>query len=308
MVNGERHTVPAFNATKTVIRVLKSLIQLSCYASLAILLGCAGSGQSSGQKKIRILTYNIHHGVGSDSTFNINRLASVIRRSDVDIVALQDVDRWVERTRKLDIMTTLADLTGMTYTFAKSRNIDGGENGIGLLTRFPILEEKHLMYHLQIENQECVLLNLVLDVEGTEIAFMNTTLNYGLDDSVQNENVSEIKAAAREYRNIPMILCLSLNFPLRQQRSDAGMPDGQRVASLAEIFQDCWTVAGSGSGFTYPSSMPKYRFDYIFGSRNQPPTDTRNLEVDLNAKEARVLDSNASDHLPLLTVVSAVSE
>jgi endonuclease/exonuclease/phosphatase family metal-dependent hydrolase len=298
MFNRDRRVVFGIQVPRIKIQAGKSFVRMIGVAAVAFFAGCAGSGQSSSQRTIHVMSYNIHHGVGTDSTFDISRIADVIRKSDADIVALQDVDRWVYRTGKMDLMTKLADLTGMTYTFEKSSDFDGGEHGNGLLTRFPILEEKHLLYRLQVSNHECSLMRLVLDVSGTEIVVMNTELNGPDNDSVQNANVAEIVAAANEYVNIPSILCGSFNIG----------PGSVSNATIGTSFQDCWTISGSGNSSTYPSTTPEHRFDYIFVSRRQVPTDTKSIEVSLKPVEARVLESNASDHLPLLIALKVVSE
>ena len=41
---------------------------------------------------LRVVTYNIHHGVGVDGKLDLNRIAEVIRAAKADLVALQEVD------------------------------------------------------------------------------------------------------------------------------------------------------------------------------------------------------------------------
>jgi endonuclease/exonuclease/phosphatase family metal-dependent hydrolase len=270
---------------------------MTCIA-LLLFAGCAGGSQVSGRGTIRIMTYNIHHAVGTDSAFDINSISDVITHSNADIVALQDVDRGVGRTKKLDMMTKLADLTGMTYTFGKSMDLDGGEHGNGLLTKFPILEERLLEYHLQSSNQKCSLMELVLDIRGTETAFMNTELNEESSDTLQLSNVAEILSAASAYQNTPVIVVGSLNIA----------PESKNISALKTGFQDSWTLAGSGNGFTYPSNDPRNRYDYIFVPNRKVPTDSKSLEVSLQPVESIVIASNASDHLPLLVALKVVSE
>lgn len=43
-------------------------------------------------KLIRLLTWNIHSGIGSDSAYDLARVVELIRRHDPDIIALQEVD------------------------------------------------------------------------------------------------------------------------------------------------------------------------------------------------------------------------
>ena len=43
--------------------------------------------------RLPVLTYNIHHGEGTDGKFDYERLAQVITGLQPDVVALQEVDR-----------------------------------------------------------------------------------------------------------------------------------------------------------------------------------------------------------------------
>jgi endonuclease/exonuclease/phosphatase family metal-dependent hydrolase len=283
---------------EAIMHSFRPLFLMMSFLMLTLIEGCATSRQSSGQNAIRVMSYNIHHGVGSDSVFDVERIASVIRRSDADVVALQDVDRWIDRTGKMDMMTKLADLTGMTYTFGKSTNVDGGEHGNGLLTRFPILEERLLTYRLQLSDQNYSLMRLVLDVRGTEIVFLNTELHGDGNDSLQTENVAEIVAASTEHQNVPIILSGSVN----------SVPDSKSLAAIKTVFRDSWTMCGSGDGFTFPSNAPEKRVDYIFISNRHGSSDSKSIEVSLKPVEATVPVSNASDHLPLVITLKVVSE
>ena len=66
---------------------------------------------------------------------------------------------------------------------------------------------------------------------------------------------------------------------------------GRAVHSgLTSTFIDAWTEGGAGTGFTYSSKEPKSRIDYVFLA----PTNAWGV---LNAT---VLNSTASDHLPLV--------
>ncbi|MEX2025646.1 MAG: endonuclease/exonuclease/phosphatase family protein, partial [Pirellulaceae bacterium] len=62
--------------------------------------------------QLRVLTYNIHHGEGIDGKLDLPRIARVIESVDPDLVALQEVDRRVERTGSVDQPAELARLTG----------------------------------------------------------------------------------------------------------------------------------------------------------------------------------------------------
>lgn len=58
-------------------------------------LRAARPGQPS---TLRVLSYNIHHGRGTDGAIDLPRLARVIRSADPDLVALQEVDEQTTRS------------------------------------------------------------------------------------------------------------------------------------------------------------------------------------------------------------------
>ena len=42
---------------------------------------------------LRVMTYNIHHAEGLDGKVDLERIANVIRQSNADVIALQEVDK-----------------------------------------------------------------------------------------------------------------------------------------------------------------------------------------------------------------------
>ena len=71
--------------------------------SLMLFWVCSVIAQSSpvrtGQD-LRIMSYNIHNGMGLDGRRDLERIAAVILEVNPDIVALQEVDSVTERPGK----------------------------------------------------------------------------------------------------------------------------------------------------------------------------------------------------------------
>src|SRR3954468_17708215 len=42
---------------------------------------------------VRLVTFNIHHGVGDDGRHDLPRLATVLAAAEADVICLQEVDR-----------------------------------------------------------------------------------------------------------------------------------------------------------------------------------------------------------------------
>ena len=83
-----------------------------------ILLGAAAV--TAEPIRVRVLSYNIHHAEGVDRDLDLDRISRVIRSVDPDLVALQEVDRKVTRTRGVDQPAELARLTGMKVVFGSN--------------------------------------------------------------------------------------------------------------------------------------------------------------------------------------------
>jgi len=81
-------------------------------------LGQAGKPEQA--RTFRMMTFNIHHGEGVDGRIDLERIAAVIRDERADIVALQEVDKGVERTARRDLAEELSKLTGMKALFSNT--------------------------------------------------------------------------------------------------------------------------------------------------------------------------------------------
>jgi endonuclease/exonuclease/phosphatase family metal-dependent hydrolase len=86
---------------------------------------------------LRVVTFNIRHGAPKDSYAGLpDKLAESCAALDADILALQEVDVGVPRSRKANLAKVAADACGMDYYFAKARkHAYRGQYGNALLVR-----------------------------------------------------------------------------------------------------------------------------------------------------------------------------
>jgi len=89
------------------------------------------------------MTYNIHIGIGMDKKTDLKRIAGVINHEHPDLVGLQEVDRGVERTQRVDEIAEIAKLTRMEYAFAYNLHYQGGQYGVAILSRVPNMAIDH---------------------------------------------------------------------------------------------------------------------------------------------------------------------
>jgi endonuclease/exonuclease/phosphatase family metal-dependent hydrolase len=251
---------------------------------IAVLLGASlFSGCATASKQpvaLRVMTYNIQHGAGADSKIDLLRTAEAIKREHPDIVALEEVDKGVERTARRDLTAELAALTGMTGYFNNNFFFQGGEYGNAVLTRFPILSSTNSHYQMIRPKEQRGIIQLTLDVKGRKVLFMVTHIDYRGDDTERLLNADEIRKLIKPYGSIPMILCGDFN----------DTPGSRTYRKIHEMFADTWELVGQGQALTYSSINPHKRIDYIWIPQNKS----------IIPLKAWVPNTKASDHFPLV--------
>lgn len=101
----------------------------------------AFSSTAIAQNQVKIMTFNIH--AASDAT--IEKIAEFIKSEKPDIVALQEVDFYTDRSKvshirpnnnNEDMLTDLAYRTGLQGMFFPAIDVYGGKYGVAVLSRF----------------------------------------------------------------------------------------------------------------------------------------------------------------------------
>ncbi|HEX6077405.1 MAG TPA: hypothetical protein VFZ32_19380 [Micromonosporaceae bacterium] len=70
------------------------------------------------QRELRVMCFNIHHGVGLDGRLDLERIARVTESQAAEVVGLQEVDRhFSTRSTFVDQARWLADRLGMHVVF-----------------------------------------------------------------------------------------------------------------------------------------------------------------------------------------------
>ena len=79
---------------------------------------------------MRLMTYNIHKGVGTDRRYRLERVVAVIAAEAPDLICLQEVDRNCRRSRHDDQPALLAERLGAA-AWEYQLNAPHGEGGYG---------------------------------------------------------------------------------------------------------------------------------------------------------------------------------
>ena len=232
------------------------------------------------KRTIRVMTYNIHVGVGMDKKLDLQRIADVINTERPDFVGLQEVDRGVERTQRKDEIIELAQLTRMEFAFAPNLDYQGGKYGVAILSRFPITSVDHRMYQNRRETERRGMIRIEVKIDGKVVSFVTTHLDYQYQDGRLFE-AEQLLEFLRDVKG-PLIVVGDFNDE----------PSGTTYKLMSNQFDDAWlTSRQTTNGFSYPADKPLKRIDYVFVRRSDR----------FKVKKAWVVETLASDHIPVVS-------
>ncbi len=240
------------------------------------------------EKSVRVLVYNIHAGKDAGGTPNLQEVARLVLAHAADVVLLQEVDRGTKRSGGVDQLQVLMDATEFAGAFGRTLDYDGGQYGIAALSRAGFGLEDTVPLRVSPpqaraggSHEPRGALVTVVHTEFGRWSAVTTHLDasagdeYRLQEADQLEEIVRLRRAA----GLPLIVGGDMN----------ATPDSAVVKKLLAFgLRDAWAECGKGDGFTYPASKPIKRIDYVF------------VTGALRCTSAEVIDTQASDHRPLL--------
>lgn len=259
-----------------------------------MLLACGACSVTTTDRgaAIRVMTFNIHAGKDSQQAENLVRVAAVIDSADADIVLLQEVDRRTRRAGGADHFEELLRLTRMRGVFGKSLDFQGGEYGIAILSRWPL--DSVAVVPLKVDPPQDrsgtyeprVGLHVRVHSPGGPMDVINTHLDAGAPGTFRRQELIAVLAHMK-HRGItgPLLFGGDLN----------ARPTTDDIAAVSFVLTDAFGACGTGTGNTFPAQAPDRRIDYIFYQRAR-------------CTEARVLETLASDHRPMLAIIEIAGE
>lgn len=258
-------------------------IVLAALAVLALVPATADAGGGR-FRELDVLTYNIHHGQGEDGALDLERIARLIEDTGAEVVALQEVDRhFGARSEYVDQPAWFAKRLRMQVRFAPNLDLEPEapgrprrQYGTAILSRYPIIASHNTLLPMYPGQEQRGLLEATVAARGSFVRVANTHLthNNNAERQEQADKVVEVLSGSRR----PTVLAGDLN----------ATPDAPEIKTLTAVLKDGWVEAGDGPGYTYDAVNPTKRIDFLLHSAN------------VATKKIEVLDTQASDHLPVL--------
>ncbi len=232
----------------------------------------------------RAMSYNIHSAVGPDNKVNTQRIADFILASNVDILCLNEVARFMPRADGRDTIGELAIETGMTYVFSNNDTSLTGNDQFGnaILSRFPVLVRDHRLLPNIGANEQRGWLKVIVEVNGKFVSFWTSHLDFHADDTERLMCVTNFNTWVAD-EDLPVIFGGDFNTT----------PDKVTHDVMEQKWEDIWLLAGSGLGRTSPCPPPlSTRIDYLWrpkGNNMYPTNPFVGYDVE------------ASDHYPVVS-------
>ncbi|MGY1746646.1 endonuclease/exonuclease/phosphatase family protein [Blastococcus sp. SYSU D00695] len=243
---------------------------------------------------VRLVTFNTHHGVGTDDRHDLARLATVLAAADADLICLQEVDRrFGPRSEDVDQALLLSRALDMQLAWGPAidepRTADGERRQYGnaLLSRLPVLVSD--VHPLPGTGEPRSALQTMVELDGGALWVTATHLM----TTSAAERAEQVAALAGLHTGAMETGVLVGDFN--------AAPDFPELAPLRERFTDAWDLASatedragwrfwhSGQGLTHPAGAPRRRIDQVWVSGG------------IGVASAQVLDGEgASDHLPVV--------
>lgn len=248
--------------------------------TLLILILANTMAFAAAEESLTVLTYNIHHGEGTDGEVDLDRIAGIIRAQNPDVVCLQEVDQNLPRTAMLDMPDLLSKKLGMDVVFGGNYAFDNGLYGNATLTKLPILESENRELPNPKGAEPRGYLRVRVAKGGHTVDVFNTHL--GLDPDERKEQAGAIVDIVREF---PAVLAGDLNAE----------PPSTPIEILRAVFRDTF-LGDSATASTLPGARTPRRIDYVLVTRH---ITIESSDI-ITEGDARV----ASDHLPYVARVS----
>ena len=227
---------------------------------------------TSSENRLKVMSYNIHHGKSLFGVHSIDTIAELIKENDIDIVGLQEVDSGMFRSKFRNQAEYLGMQLDMNYTFGDNLNILGGKYGNAILSKYPIISYENLT--LPSAREQRGFLSATIDVNGNHIQFIVTHLGLNAE-----ERTKQIEVIKRYIETIQREVILVGDFNALQESPE--------IRSLSKLMQDAGEITGNDDLPTFDLPLLSKRIDYIFVGQQ------------VLIENYAVIKSRASDHYPV---------
>lgn len=233
-------------------------------------------GTQADDRSFTVMTYNIHHGERLDGVIDLAGQARYMLSTGADIIGLQEVDVGTARTARVDQAAFLSQATGYEVVFTPHFDYQGGQYGLALLSRYPIVHHESHPLPTALGAEPKSMLQATIDVQGTLIDIFVVHLEVR-ETSVRNAQAARA-AEIIEQSTRPAIIMGDFNgtsdspvtLPLRYRLIDTYVAS-RMLSPVAAWSEDPAPSSYTAGGATWPVIDPRNRGDFIWHTAEFTP-------------------------------------
>ncbi|MEQ8268097.1 MAG: endonuclease/exonuclease/phosphatase family protein [Parvibaculum sp.] len=223
---------------------------------------------------LRVLSWNIHGGVGPDRRYDLQRIVDLVAAHDPDVIALQEIDSR-GAMRACAPLAILKESLGDHAAEARTISAPDGHYGHAVISRFALSDTRVCDLSIRAREPRCAISTEVATPHG---AVRLVTTHLGLSVWERRRQAALLADLAGP-GDLPCILMGDFNdwfwFGSVRRRLKAVLPSRT---------MDC----------TFPAARPLFRLDRVYCCA---PASIENSWTDERAAEI-------SDHLPIIADIS----
>jgi endonuclease/exonuclease/phosphatase family metal-dependent hydrolase len=268
-------------------------------ASVQINVSAPAPPPPSSTTNLRVMSWNVSFGQGTDGVTNWNRIANYIANFNPDLVGLCEMPP----DDISGLLSLLQQKTGLTWYWHFIDKAPGIQEGNLILSKYPFSSKstRYLSYERSVAQ-------VTVNVGGRTVNFFATHLD-AYSSTIRYQQVTELQSFTNGFSESKIVVG---DF-------NAG-PDQSEAIHMAEIYYDSWVNAMNiGTASAYPDN-PVYlhtrtrrgRIDYAWLSKGTGNLVVKNAQIpdvrDLNNTNVVIFLGTAddkgvrpSDHNPTVT-------
>jgi endonuclease/exonuclease/phosphatase family metal-dependent hydrolase len=220
--------------------------------------------------EIRVLTWNIRHGLTENNGVDIGAFIKELPRFNADIIILQEVDRLAKRSGSIDQYMEFKQHLGHQWFGSWTKRCSlgwTGSYGLATFSRYPILQTRHHLLSGEF-HEKCYAQESMLEAHSSLISVFNIHMPFEGHTGAKHTDTAW---KTLNELSLPENCIVGGDFNVFETSAEAEI-----------LLRECVDI---GIRKTHPMG----RIDYCMGRGRLVP------------EKQEVYDSNLSDHFPFVT-------
>lgn len=234
--------------------------------------------------KLRLMTFNTEHCKNFlTEEINYKEVINLIKKHNPDIIGLNEIyGKGFDKNIKKDQAEYIANQLGYYYYFGKASRLSFKPYGNAILSKYPIMDAKTIKIPYPFIKkgnkyyERRSIIKCTIQINNQKLAVYVTHLGLNPDEQLNGINTI-IKSLTKE--KFIIMGDFNMNY------------DNKTLLPLENLTINADTKL-KAKKYTWPSDNPKYKFDYIFTSKN------------IKVLSADIPSDIVSDHLPYIAEIS----